>query len=128
LRTWFCSNKSATRFILRWNLLNKTVISPFWVGICMKSILRTQNFKILNSQFDSLTPNYWTKVPRNLFYGEISWTKLLFPHSESEFVWEVPLGLKISKFWVRHYLLNTKLLKEKAIGFVLWLNLLNKTW
>jgi hypothetical protein len=31
----------------------------------------------------------------HLVYGEIFWTKLSFPHSESEFVWEVPLGLKI---------------------------------
>jgi hypothetical protein len=38
------------------------------------------------------------KMTSNVFYGEISWTNLSFSHSESEFVWEVPLGLKISKF------------------------------
>jgi hypothetical protein len=39
-------------------------------------------------------------VPTNLFYDEICWTKLSFLHSESEFAWKVPLGLKISKFRV----------------------------
>jgi hypothetical protein len=42
------------------------------------------------------------------------------PHSESEFAWEVPfLILKIQKFRVRHYLLNTKLWNKSAIRFVL---------
>jgi hypothetical protein len=42
-------NKSATRFILRWNLLNKIFISPFWVEICMGGTLNTQNSKILST-------------------------------------------------------------------------------
>jgi hypothetical protein len=42
-------NKSATRFILRWNLLNKAFISPFWVWICMGGTLNTQNSKILST-------------------------------------------------------------------------------
>jgi hypothetical protein len=42
-------NKSATRFIPRWNLLNKTFIPPFWVGICMRGTLNTQNSKILST-------------------------------------------------------------------------------
>jgi hypothetical protein len=45
----------------------------------------------------------------------------------SEFVWEVHLGLKISKFWLLSYLLNTKVRKKSALKFVLWWNLLNKT-
>jgi hypothetical protein len=36
-------------------------------------------------------------------------------------------GLKISKFWLCSYLLNTKMRKKSAINFVLWWNLLNKT-
>jgi hypothetical protein len=113
-------NKKATRFILRSNLLNKTLIYPFWVAICIRGTLKTRNFKILSAQFCSWTPNYWTKVPSDLFYGEICCIKLSFPLSESEFVWEIPLGLKILKFWVRHYLLNTKLLTKNAIRFLLW--------
>jgi hypothetical protein len=50
---WFLDpkivTKSVIRFVLRWNLLNKTFISPFWVGICMGGTLRTQNFKILST-------------------------------------------------------------------------------
>jgi hypothetical protein len=34
-------NKKATRFILRWNFMNKTFISPFWVRICMEGTLKT---------------------------------------------------------------------------------------
>jgi hypothetical protein len=41
--------KSSTRFILRWNLLNKTFISPFWVRICIKGTHKTRNFKILST-------------------------------------------------------------------------------
>jgi hypothetical protein len=34
-------------------------------------------------------------VPSDLFYDEIRSINFSFPHSESEFVWEVPLGLKV---------------------------------
>jgi hypothetical protein len=40
----------------------------------------------------------YRKVPLDLFHGEICLTKLLFPYFESEFVREVHLRLKISKF------------------------------
>jgi hypothetical protein len=33
-------NKSTNRSILRWNLLNKSFVSPFWVGICIGGTLR----------------------------------------------------------------------------------------
>jgi hypothetical protein len=66
-------------------------------------------------------------VPSDLFYGEICWIKLAFSHFETKFVWEVPLGLKISNFWVRHYLLSTKSLNKSVNRFVLWWHLLNKT-
>jgi hypothetical protein len=42
-------NKSTIRLILWWHLLNKTFISPFWVGIWMGGTLITQNSKILSS-------------------------------------------------------------------------------
>jgi hypothetical protein len=60
-------------------------------------------FKFLNSSFIHWL-NYWAKVPPDLFHGEICWTELSFPHSDSEFVKKVPLILKIQKFWVRHFL------------------------
>jgi hypothetical protein len=86
---------------------------------------------------------YSTKVPSDLFYDEIRWTKFSFSHSESEFVWEVPLRLKVlllvlsylsvleyfSSTLVRvlSYVLNTTSLNKSAISFVLWWNSLNKT-
>jgi hypothetical protein len=39
-------NKSAVRFVLWWNSLNKFFISPFWVEICMGGTLRTPGAKI----------------------------------------------------------------------------------
>jgi hypothetical protein len=83
--------------------------------LCMKRLLRFSNFLILSTLFYFLTSNYSTKMPPDLFHGQICWSKLSFSHSESEFVWEWPLILKIQKFWVRHYLLNTKLLNKSAI-------------
>jgi hypothetical protein len=106
---------SATRFILRWILLNKTVIPPFWVGICRGGTLRTKNLTILNTQFYFWTPNYGTKVPPDLFYGEICWTKPSFPQSESEFVWEIPLGFKISKFWIRSFISRPQNNKQNSL-------------
>jgi hypothetical protein len=69
-------NNSATRFILRWNLLNKTFIFPFWVRICMGSTLNTQYFKILSKPLPFLIQNCWIKVQSDLLYGGICWTKL----------------------------------------------------
>jgi hypothetical protein len=73
-----------------------------------------------------LDPNIVTKSAIRFILRRNWLNKLSFPHSELEFVWEVPLGLKISKFWVRHYLFYTKLLNKSAIRCVLWWNLLNK--
>jgi hypothetical protein len=42
--------------------------------------------------------NESTIVPSDLFHDEIRLIFISFTHSESEFVWEVLLGLKISKF------------------------------
>jgi hypothetical protein len=42
-----------------------------------------------------------------LFYDEIRLINFSFPHSESEFVWEVPLGLR--KFWDSEYLVVFKM-------------------
>jgi hypothetical protein len=44
----------------------------FWVRICMRGILRTQNFKTLTTQFSLQTP----KVPWDLFNDKICWAKL----------------------------------------------------
>jgi hypothetical protein len=66
-------------------------------------------------------------MPSDLFYDEIRLTKFSLPHSESEFVWEIPLGLKVLGFWVPSYLQNAKVLDKNAISFVLWWNSLNKT-
>jgi hypothetical protein len=49
----------------------------------------------------------------DLFYGEICWTKLSFPHSESEFVWKVPSKLKIYKFWVRSFISWPQITEQK---------------
>jgi hypothetical protein len=50
---WFLDPKIVTKngitFVLRLNLLNKTFIFSFWVGICRGGALRTQNFKILST-------------------------------------------------------------------------------
>jgi hypothetical protein len=50
---WFLDPEIAAKngitFVLRWHLLNKTFISPFWVKICIGGTLRTQNFKILST-------------------------------------------------------------------------------
>jgi hypothetical protein len=43
-------DKSAVRFVLGWNSLNKIFISPFWVGIWMDGILKTQNFVISSTK------------------------------------------------------------------------------
>jgi hypothetical protein len=47
---WFLDPKIVPKnfntFVLRLNFLNKTFISPFWVGIYMGGTLRTQNFEI----------------------------------------------------------------------------------
>jgi hypothetical protein len=42
-------NKSAIRFFLWWNSLNKFFISPFWVGICVGGTLRTQSFGVMST-------------------------------------------------------------------------------
>jgi hypothetical protein len=76
--------------------------------------------------FGSWTPTQLPKMVSLLLYGEICWTKLSFPHSESEFVWEVSLGLKVSKFCVCHYLLNTKLLNKSAIRSILRWDMFNR--
>jgi hypothetical protein len=49
--------KSATRFIPRWNLMNKTFIPLFCVGICMGGTLRMSNFKTL-----SIFSDFWTPI------------------------------------------------------------------
>jgi hypothetical protein len=53
-------------------------------------------------------------------------SKFSFSHSESEFVWKVPVGLKILKFWIRSYLLTAKVLYKSAINCVPWWNLMKK--
>jgi hypothetical protein len=50
-------------------------------------------------------------VPSDLFYNEIRLINFSFPHSESEFEWEVPLGLK---FWSSEYLVIFKMQKCSA--------------
>jgi hypothetical protein len=55
-------DKSAIIFVLRWNLLNKTFLSPFWAEICMGGTLRTQNFKILSTQFSLKYNTYLRKI------------------------------------------------------------------
>jgi hypothetical protein len=83
-----------------WKRLKMSVLSQWFFKQC--------------SFFYSLTPNYWTKVPPDLFYGEICWTKLSFPHSESEFAWEVPLELNIYKFWVRSFISWPQITQQKC--------------
>jgi hypothetical protein len=43
-------HKSAIRFVLWLNSLNKIFIMPFWVGICMGGTLKTQSFGNLNTE------------------------------------------------------------------------------
>jgi hypothetical protein len=117
-------NRSLVRFDIWWNSLNKTSIFPIWLRSCIAGNLKFSNFKILSMQFCFWTPNYWTKMPLDLFYCEICLTKLSF---QSKFEWEVPLGLKISQFWVRILFSNTKLQSKSTNRLILWWNLLNKT-
>jgi hypothetical protein len=65
-------------------------------------------------------------VPSDLFKDEIRLTKYSFSNSWSQFVWQVPLGLKILELSVPSNLSDTKQLNKSAISFVLWWNLLNK--
>jgi hypothetical protein len=83
--------KSAVRFDLNEFFLTNHKFESFLVG----GPLMCQIFKF-EFVFLFLDPNI-VKVPSDLFYGEICWIKLWFPHSELEFVWEVPLGLKLAQ-------------------------------
>jgi hypothetical protein len=47
----------------------------------MEGFLVVQNF----TQFCFWSPNYSTKVPSDLFYDEIRWTKFPFRHFKTEF-------------------------------------------
>jgi hypothetical protein len=42
-----------------------------------------------------LDPKLLNKMPSDLFYDEIRLINFSFSLSESEFIWEVPLGLKV---------------------------------
>jgi hypothetical protein len=57
-----------------------------------------------NSKFWARSYIFWPRITKKsatiFFYGDICRSKLSFPHSEWDFVWEVPLELNISKFWV----------------------------
>jgi hypothetical protein len=64
----------------------------------MESILRRRNSKILSMQFCFSKPKC-RRICSTIEYIRLS--KLPFCHSESKFVWEIPLGFKISKFLVR---------------------------
>jgi hypothetical protein len=57
--------------------------------------IRNLNFKILSILFCFWTPRNKTKIPLDLFWDEIRLTKFPFSHSESEFIWKVPLRLKV---------------------------------
>jgi hypothetical protein len=71
LHFWYkLLHKSAVRFVLRWNLFNKTYIFTFWEGICMGDTLWTQIFKNLSYRSFSM-PNRQTKLQSDLFYGVI---------------------------------------------------------
>jgi hypothetical protein len=50
-------------------------------------------------------------MPSDLFYDEIRLTKLPFSHSESEFVWQIRLELKILSTQIT---LKRKNVKEKG--------------
>jgi hypothetical protein len=65
-------------------------------------------------------------------YGDICWTKFSFYHSESEFVWDVPLGLKISKFCVRSFVPGPQITDQKYhhvfYGEICWIKLFYPFW
>jgi hypothetical protein len=105
--------KTSLKFVSSKNIIGVSLCPAFQIAP-FPPTLRTQNLTILNTLFYFWTPNYRTKVPPDLFYGEICWTKLSFSHSESEFVWEVPLGFKITKFWKRSFISGPQITKQKC--------------
>jgi hypothetical protein len=66
-----------------------------------------------------LDPKLLNKSPSDLFSDEIRLRNFSFPHSETKFVWEIPLGLKVLEFQVSSCLLKAKVLKKSAISSVL---------
>jgi hypothetical protein len=68
-------NKSAIRFILRWNWLNKILIKLLLIWHLCGSCPKYRFFENLSNLLFWLTPNYWTKTSSDLFYGEIFSTK-----------------------------------------------------
>jgi hypothetical protein len=66
-------------------------------------------------------------MPSDLFYDGIRLIKPSFSYSESKFGWELPLGLKISKFWVSSSLLKHQITNQKFHQICFKENLLDKT-
>jgi hypothetical protein len=99
--------------------INFEILDPGW-HFCFIFACLTWNDPTVCIYFGSWSSKWLPKMASHLFYGEVCWTKLSFPHSESKFVWEVPLGLEISKLWARHYLLNTNFLDKIAISWICW--------
>jgi hypothetical protein len=93
--------KSATSFVLGWSLLNQTQV--------LTSLSRNlyeeypKDVKFQNSEYFSwfLDPIIVNKnVIRFVLRGNLLNKTKGFYLSQVEFVWEVPLGCQISKFWV----------------------------
>jgi hypothetical protein len=72
--------------------LTKGVPFGTWISVSSEYIVLFLDPKLLNKSAIRFVL-WWNSLKKNSF-----------PHSESEFVWEVPLGLKVLEFWVPRHL------------------------
>jgi hypothetical protein len=105
----YVSSKKLMRKLGAW-------ILSTYCKLCVRD-LQTSDFVLKNTK-DSHISKFWVRSivpgPRitdqkcHQIYSTVKFAETFISHSESEFVWEVPLELIIFNFWVRNYLLNTK--------------------
>jgi hypothetical protein len=73
-------DKSAVKFVLGWNPLNKIFIFPFWVGICMGGTLKTQSFIISSTKLSFKYKIAEQKCHQfcSLAVSQLGWLKVKF--------------------------------------------------
>jgi hypothetical protein len=97
LRLFMKKYDALDRRVNTFNILH-TIEGTFIVQNLYEKTLKIYKFQNFEHLILFLNPKLLNKVPSDLFYDKIRLTKLSFFHSESEFVWEVPLRLQILKF------------------------------
>jgi hypothetical protein len=86
---------------------------PSKFRFCMERPLRFLKFKILSNVVKFFDPELLNKSATRFILRWYLLNKLSFPRSESEFAWEVPIGLEISKFWVRSFVSGPQITEQK---------------